>query len=57
MVCDSHLAEDVTQGVFVALAHNVRQLTSANKLSDLAGQRTLTVECNQRMTARCCGSI
>ena len=25
MVCDSHQAEDVTQGVFVALAQNARQ--------------------------------
>ena len=27
MVCDSHLAQDVTQGVFVALAKNAGQLT------------------------------
>src|ERR1041385_5878336 len=26
MVCDKHLAEDVTQGAFVALAQNARQL-------------------------------
>jgi len=32
-------------------------LTSANKLSVFAGQRTLIGECNRRMTARCCGSI
>jgi RNA polymerase sigma factor (sigma-70 family) len=33
MVCDVHLAEDVTQGVFVALAQNVRQLTGRPVLS------------------------
>ncbi|MBI3191699.1 MAG: sigma-70 family RNA polymerase sigma factor, partial [Pedosphaera parvula] len=33
MVCDSHLAEDVTQGVFVALAQNARQLTQHPVLS------------------------
>lgn len=33
MVCDAHLAEDVTQGVFVALAQNVRQLTGRPVLS------------------------
>ncbi|MBI5383608.1 MAG: sigma-70 family RNA polymerase sigma factor [Verrucomicrobia bacterium] len=33
MVCDSHLAEDVTQGVFVALAKNVNQLTNRPVLS------------------------
>jgi RNA polymerase sigma factor (sigma-70 family) len=27
MVCDAHLAEDVTQGAFVALAQNARQLS------------------------------
>jgi RNA polymerase sigma factor (sigma-70 family) len=33
MVCDAHLAEDVTQGVFVALAQNARQLMEHPVLS------------------------
>jgi RNA polymerase sigma factor (sigma-70 family) len=33
MVCDSHLAQDVTQGVFVALAKNAGQLTDRPVLS------------------------
>ncbi len=33
MVCDSHLAKDVTQGAFVALARNARQLTDRPILS------------------------
>jgi RNA polymerase sigma factor (sigma-70 family) len=33
MVCDSHLAEDVTQGVFVALAKNATQLMDRPVLS------------------------
>jgi RNA polymerase sigma factor (sigma-70 family) len=33
MVCDSHLAQDVTQGVFVALAKNAGQLTNRPVLS------------------------
>jgi len=33
MVCDSHLAEDVTQAVFVALAKNATQLTDRPVLS------------------------
>ena len=33
MVCDSHLAEDVTQAVFLALAQNARQLTDRPVLS------------------------
>ena len=33
MVCDSHLAEDVTQGVFVALAKSAAELTDRPVLS------------------------
>lgn len=33
LVCDSHLARDVTQGAFVALAQNARQLTGRPILS------------------------
>src|SRR5438552_4399131 len=33
MVCDPHLAEDVTQGVFVAFAKNAAQLTNRRVLS------------------------
>jgi RNA polymerase sigma factor (sigma-70 family) len=33
MVCDSHLAQDVTQAVFLALAQNARQLTERPVLS------------------------
>ena len=33
MVCDSHLAQDVSQAVFVALAQNARQLTDRPVLS------------------------
>ena len=33
MVCDAHLAQDVTQGVFVALAQQARQLTERPVLS------------------------
>ena len=33
MVCDPHLAKDVTQGVFVAFAKNARQLTDRSVFS------------------------
>ena len=33
MVCDTHLAQDVTQGVFVALAQNAGQLANHSVLS------------------------
>lgn len=33
MVCDGHLAQDVTQGVFIALAQNARQLADRPVLS------------------------
>src|SRR5437763_10775602 len=33
MVCDAHLAQDVAQGAFVALAQNARQLTERSVLS------------------------
>jgi RNA polymerase sigma factor (sigma-70 family) len=33
MVCDAHLAEDVSQAVFAALAQNARQLTDRPVLS------------------------
>ncbi len=33
MVCDTHLAKDVTQGVFLALAQSARQLTDRPALS------------------------
>ena len=33
MVCDAHLAKDVTQGVFIALAQNARQLANRAVLS------------------------
>jgi RNA polymerase sigma factor (sigma-70 family) len=33
MVCDAHLAKDVTQGVFIALAQNARQLADRPVLS------------------------
>ncbi|MDB6029380.1 MAG: polymerase, sigma-24 subunit, subfamily [Verrucomicrobiales bacterium] len=52
MVCDPHLAEDVTQGVFVAFAKNARQLTDRAVLSgwlhrtaqNIAAQTVRTIE-------------
>ena len=52
MVCDPHLAEDVTQGVFLALAKNAGQLTNRAVLSgwlhrtaqNIAAQTVRTIE-------------
>src|SRR6266852_2648997 len=52
MVCDSHLAEDVTQGVFVAFAQSAAQLTNRRALSgwlhrtaqNIAAQTVRTIE-------------
>ncbi len=52
LVCDSHLAEDVTQTVFVALGKNARQLTDRAVLSgwlhctahNIAAQTVRTIE-------------
>src|SRR2546429_1301447 len=52
MVCDSHLAEDVTQGVFVVFAKNAAQLTNHRVLSgwlhrtaqNIAAQSVRTIE-------------
>src|ERR1039457_4023761 len=57
MVCDTHLAEDVTQGAFVALAKNAAHLTNCLVLSgwlhrtaqDIAAQ---TVRTDVRRRAR-----
>ncbi|MEO5803416.1 MAG: sigma-70 family RNA polymerase sigma factor [Verrucomicrobiota bacterium] len=52
MVCDPHLAEDVTQGVFVAFARNARQLADRSVFSgwlhrtaqNIAAQTVRTIE-------------
>ena len=46
MVCDSHLAEDVTQGVFVALAQNAQQLTNHPVLSGWLHRTTQNLAAN-----------
>jgi hypothetical protein len=46
MVCDSHQAEDVTQGVFVALAQNARQLTHHPVLSGWLHRATQNLAAN-----------
>jgi RNA polymerase sigma factor (sigma-70 family) len=50
MVCDTHLAEDVTQGVFVALAQNARQLGDRAILSGWLHRAAQNLEAN---TVRC----
>src|ERR1043165_4172622 len=46
MVCDSHLAEDVTQGVFMALAQNAPQLTHHPVLSGWLHRTTQNLAAN-----------
>ncbi|HLP77509.1 MAG TPA: sigma-70 family RNA polymerase sigma factor, partial [Candidatus Paceibacterota bacterium] len=46
MVCDSHQAEDVTQGVFVALAQNSRRLTDHPALSGWLHRTTQNLAAN-----------
>ena len=46
MVCDAHLAEDVTQSVFVALARNARQLTQHPVLSGWLHRTTQNLAAN-----------
>src|SRR5438132_11426075 len=46
MVCDSHQAEDVTQGVFVALAQNAGQLTDHAVLSGWLHRTTQNLAAN-----------
>jgi RNA polymerase sigma factor (sigma-70 family) len=46
MVRDTHLAEDVTQGVFVALAQNARQLTDHPVLSGWLHRTTQNLAAN-----------
>jgi RNA polymerase sigma factor (sigma-70 family) len=46
LVCDAHLAEDVTQGVFVALAQNARQLTQHPVLSGWLHRTTQNLAAN-----------
>src|SRR3989441_5873055 len=46
MVCDAHLAEDVTQGVFVALAQNAGQLSDRTVLSGWLHRTTQNLAAN-----------
>src|SRR5207244_12138566 len=46
MVCDAHLAEDVTQSVFVALAQDARQLTDHPALSGWLHRTTQNLAAN-----------
>ena len=46
MVCDSHQAEDVTQGVFVALAQNASKLTHHPVLSGWLHRTTQNLAAN-----------
>src|SRR3954465_7250601 len=46
MVCDSHLAQDVTQSVFAALAQNAKQLTAHPVLSGWLHRTTRNLAAN-----------
>ncbi len=46
LVCDAHLAQDVTQGAFVALAQNARQLTDRAILSGWLHRTTRNLAAN-----------
>src|SRR5262245_61188827 len=46
MVCDAHLAEDVTQGAFAALAQAARQLTERPVLSGWLHRTTQNIAAN-----------
>ena len=46
MVCDTHLAEDVTQGVFIALAQSARQLAGRPVLSGWLHRTTQNIAAN-----------
>ena len=46
MVCDAHLAQDVTQGVFIALAQSARQLAERPILSGWLHRTTQNLAAN-----------
>src|SRR5580765_549331 len=46
MVCDTHLAKDVTQGVFAALAQNAKQLAAHPVLSGWLHRTTRNLAAN-----------